>query len=218
MFRLKKALLSRSTILSLVALLALVAVVGAVVLVRSDDSVDRLRRFLESDEKYESLLLIDVVYPLSERMMWILPWKEKECVFTLYGTLQSEVEHLILYAVIFRLGLEKKVCVNVRVPEGMPQEDQRVAREAYRGVDDALDDFLDFLGTNVQYKALVFVEFPYSEVLEKGRKPKSRHVDPVWDYFVMGKLPSHEDLGALVFVLHQLGLQERVDVGVEIAP
>jgi hypothetical protein len=101
--------MTRSTLVPLVvALLLVVAVVGTLFLGRSYDSVDRLRRFLKSNEKYQSPLLVDVVYPLSERMMWILAWEEKECVFTLYGTLQSEVEHSILYAVIFRLGLEKK--------------------------------------------------------------------------------------------------------------
>jgi hypothetical protein len=121
MFQSKKSRLSRSTVVALLAMLIVVTVVGAVLLVRSDDSVDRHRRFLESNEKCQSLLLVDIVYPLSERMTWILPWKEKDCVFTLSGTLQSEVEHRILYEVIFRLGLEKKVCMNVRVLEGMPR-------------------------------------------------------------------------------------------------
>jgi hypothetical protein len=76
MFRLERHGMTRSTLVPLVvALLLVVAVVGTLFLGRSYDSVDRLRRFLKSNEKYESLLLVDVVYPLSERMMWILPWK-----------------------------------------------------------------------------------------------------------------------------------------------
>ncbi|MCZ7593234.1 MAG: hypothetical protein M5U15_14330 [Kiritimatiellae bacterium] len=194
----------------IISTLALIFMLGC----DHSNDVDQFRAYIESSATYEHLILERNEYSGASRIANAFR-KEKHYRYSLWGEVDRSVDYRILVEIIYRMGLEDVVRLNVSL-RGTPMHQGEAPISDLRGAEAPIDRLIDFIEDNKEYTMLILEKLEYPKDIELKQAFKMGGVYPLWDYILAGSVRLSQDLNSLIDHVYALGLYDRVVIEVDV--